>query len=96
MGAHPGSGCLVARDSVDRLLISRGANIDHISPAGSTALTAACMGGNLYTVKLLVANRANPAPFDADRCDTFAHAEKSDNPAILKTLKDGYIAPSDQ
>lgn len=79
-----------------RLLVRRGANVDHPSNKGETALQHAVLHDHAEIVKLLIEGKADPNKADAKGYTPLALARRKGNPDILKLLepddeKDGAL-----
>ena len=78
-----------------RLLVRRGANVDHPNNKGETALQHAVLHDRVEIVKLLIEGKADPNRADAKGCTPLALARRSGNVEILKLLENDY-EPDDE
>lgn len=83
------------RDAVIKLLVERGAQIDHVHDDGATALTAASAAGNESTVALLIALGANLYIQDKYGKTAMVYATQKNHYKIIKLLEAGYSTPRD-
>lgn len=74
-------------DAVIRYLLAEGANIDAVSPNGTTALMMAVREGKFSTVELLLAARADPNRRNDHGMSAMDFARRNENDALVERLR---------